>query len=175
MQAGYAWSTERRIVGGSLLLHIEVDDLSRHAVRALLAKHLVDMYATSPPGSVHALDLTGLSDPAVTAWTIWDGETLLGCAALKELTVVEGEIKSMRTSAVARGRGVAARLLAHVLDEARQREYVRVSLETGSEDFFAPARRLYMRHGFVACPPFGDYTADPNSNFFALALDGPTD
>lgn len=151
-------------------MHIEIDDLSRDAVRALLAEHLADMQATSPPGSVHALDLTGLTDPAVTLWTLWEGAAVLGCAALNELSTTEGEVKSMRTAAAARGRGVATRLLVHLLRKARHRGYVRLSLETGSQAFFAPARRLYARHGFVACPHFGDYTNDPNSNYFTLEL-----
>ena len=151
-------------------MHIEVDDLTRDPVRALLADHLTDMFATSPPESVHALDLSGLTDPAVTVWTLWDGPTVLGCAALKELPGGEGEIKSMRTAAVARGRGVATRLLEHLLAEARRRGYGRLSLETGTQEFFAPARRLYARYGFVPCSPFGDYGVDPNSAYYTLAL-----
>jgi len=151
-------------------MHIEVDDLSREAVHALLAEHLADMHATSPPDSVHALDLTGLAHPAVTVWTLWDQGLVLGCAALKELCSTEGEIKSMRTSSTARGRGVGTRLLSHVLDDARRRGYTRLNLETGVQDFFAPARRLYRRHGFVPCPPFGAYQADPNSTYLTRAL-----
>lgn len=155
-------------------MHIDTDDLTREPVRALLADHMVDMVATSPPESVHALDLTGLTDPAVTVWTLWDGPTVLGCAALKALPGGEGEIKSMRTAATARGRGVATRLLEHLLAEARRRGYVRLSLETGTQEFFAPARRLYTRYGFVPCGPFGDYAVDPNSAYYALALDDQT-
>ena len=151
-------------------MDIEIDDLSQHAVHELLAEHLADMYATSPPESVHALDLTGLLDPAVTVWTLWSDEALLGCVALKELSAVEGEIKSMRTSPAARGRGVATRLLTHLIDQARRRGYQRLSLETGSQDFFAPARRLYTRHGFVGCPPFGDYLSDPSSTYLVLSI-----
>jgi putative acetyltransferase len=151
-------------------MHIEVDDLTRRDVHALLAEHLADMHATSPPDSVHALDRSGLSDPTVTVWTLWDGPQVLGCAALKELSALEGEVKSMRTTALARGRGVASSLLTHVMDEARRRGYQRLSLETGTQPFFAPARRLYERHGFITCAPFGDYTADPNSTFFTRTL-----
>jgi putative acetyltransferase len=149
---------------------IRVDDLAHPAVHALLGEHLADMYATSPADSVHALDLTGLRDPAVTVWTAWDGAVLLGCAALKELDPAHGEVKSMRTAAAARGRGVATDLLRHLVDQARARGYRRLSLETGSQDFFAPARRLYTRHGFVACPPFADYTDDPNSTYLTREL-----
>ena len=148
---------------------IRIDDLTHPAVHALLGEHLADMYATSPADSVHALDLTGLRDPAVTVWTAWDG-VILGCAALKELDPAHGEVKSMRTAAAARGRGVATDLLRHLVDQAHARGYRRLSLETGSQDFFAPARRLYTRHGFVACPPFADYTDDPNSTYLTREL-----
>lgn len=151
-------------------LRIEVDDLTRPAVQRLLADHLADMHATSPPESVHALDLSGLAASSVTVWTAWLSSALLGCAALKALSPVEGEIKSMRTAPEARGRGVAGRMLAHVIDEARSRGYRRLSLETGAEGFFAPARRLYARFGFVECAPFGEYGPDPLSVFMTREL-----
>lgn len=152
-------------------VHIEIVDPSREPVQALLAEHLADMYATSPPESVHALDLARLTAPAVTVWTLWDGPAALGCAALKGLPSGDaGEVKSMRTAAAARGRGVATRLLEHLVAEARHRGYRRLSLETGTQDVFAPARRLYARFGFVACGPFGDYRPDPHSAFCTLAL-----
>ena len=151
-------------------MHIEVDDLTRPAVHALLAEHLADMHATSPADSVHALDLTGLRDPAVTMWTGWDGGEVLGCAAVKELDPAHGELKSMRTTAAARGRGVATALLEHLVAEARARGYRRLSLETGSQDFFASARQLYARHGFTGCPPFAGYREDPNSCYLTRDL-----
>ena len=151
-------------------MRIGVDDLSRAEVCALLEKHLADMYATSPPESVHALDLPALVDSRVTMWTLWDGGDLLGCVAMKELSPVHGEVKSMRTAAAVRGRRVATRLLVHLLGEAHRRGYERVSLETGTQDFFAPARRLYLRHGFVPCEPFADYRLDPHSLYLTLAL-----
>jgi putative acetyltransferase len=149
---------------------IEPDDLTRQPVRELIAEHLADMYATSPAESVHALDDAGLREAGVTFWTSWSGGTLLGCAALKELSPSEGEIKAMRTRPEARGRGVAANMLEFLIEESRRRGYRRISLETGSQDFFAPARRLYARHGFVPCPPFADYVSDPNSVFMTLHL-----
>ena len=151
-------------------LTIELDDLTREPVRGLIAEHLADMHATSPAESVHALDHAGLQDAGVSFWTVWDGGTLLGCGALKELSSAEGEIKAMRTRPEARGRGVAARLLGFLLAESRRRGYRAVSLETGSQEFFAPARRLYARHGFRPCPPFADYRPDPNSVFMTLSL-----
>lgn len=151
-------------------MHIELDDLTRPEVHALLADHLADMHATSPAESVHALDLTGLRRPDVTMWTLWDNGTLLGCAALRELSTDAGEIKSMRTVAESRGRGLGRLLLEHLIAEAQRRGYRRLSLETGAEDFFAPARRLYERHGFIECPPFGDYTLDPHSVYMTREL-----
>jgi putative acetyltransferase len=151
-------------------MRIEVDDLTRADVRALLSGHLAEMRATSPACSVHALDVDALGEPGVTVWAARDGAALLGCGALLELDPTHGEIKSMRTSATARGRGVGAGVLGALLDEARSRSYRRVSLETGSAAFFAPARRLYARAGFVECAPFAGYRPDPASVFMTLDL-----
>lgn len=149
---------------------IALDDPLRPDVLALLDGHLADMRATSPPESVHALDPQALAAPGLTFWTARDDEVLLGCAALADLGGDEGEVKSMRTAPASRGRGVAAALLEHLLAESRRRGYARVNLETGSQDFFAPARRLYARHGFVERGPFGSYRPDPHSTFMTLAL-----
>jgi putative acetyltransferase len=151
-------------------MHIRVDDLRGPEIAALLQEHLDDMYATSPPESVHALDIEKLRHPSITFWTIWDGEVLAGCIALKALSATTGEIKSMRTPRNVRGKGASKLLLAHLLAEATSRGYTRVSLETGTEDYFRPARTLYERHGFIECGPFGDYMLDPHSAFMTLAL-----
>lgn len=152
-------------------MKVAVEDPATPDVVVLLDEHLADMHATSPPESVHALDLDRLRVPSVTFWTArGDDGVLLGCGALKEHDPGLGEIKSMRTTAAARGRGVAAAVLAVIVQTARDRGYARVSLETGAEDYFAPARRLYARHGFVPTGPFADYVPDPNSTFFTLAL-----
>ncbi|HET9349481.1 MAG TPA: GNAT family N-acetyltransferase [Arthrobacter sp.] len=154
------------------MILIDRDDPGRGDVQQLLSEHLADMYATSPAESVHALDSAALAGPAITFWTAREDAEVLGCAALKELQRGRGEIKSMRTAAHARGRGIATLLLTHVLAEARLGGYHRLYLETGSQDFFAPARRLYQRHGFSICPPFADYGDDPNSVYMTLDL-GP--
>ena len=151
-------------------LTIQEDDLRRPEIIALLEQHLALMYSISPPESVHALDLERLRKPDMTVWTAWRRETLLGCGALKELGPGHGEIKSMHTVAVCRGQGIGAAVLLYILQEARQRGYGRVSLETGSQPAFAPARSLYRRYGFSSCPPFGDYTDDPNSVFMTRML-----
>ncbi len=152
-------------------IHVREDSPTRADVVALLTEHLADMYATSPAESVHALDPSSLATPEITFVTARDGAgRLLGCGALKALDPRHGELKSMRTAAGARGRGVATRVLTHLLAVAAGRGYTRVSLETGAEEYFAPARRLYVRHGFVPCPPFAAYVPDPHSVFLTLTL-----
>ena len=151
-------------------MEIRVDDLSGPEVHELLGEHLRDMRLNSPPESVHALDLDGLRRPEITFWTAWEGGELLGCGALKELDPRHGEIKSMRTSAPHLRKGVAARLLEHILEEAVRRGYGRLSLETGSAEAFEPARRLYARFGFEFCGPFDGYVEDPYSVFMTKEL-----
>ncbi|MCC2975101.1 GNAT family N-acetyltransferase [Sphingomonas sp. PL-96] len=148
-------------------------ELDRPDVQALLAAHLAGMHAQSPPESVHALPLEGLRRPDLTFFSARDADgQLLGVGALRELDASHGEIKSMRTVDDARNRGVGAAMLAHLLRVARERGYTRVSLETGTPEGFAPARRLYERHGFVRCAPFADYREDPFSCCMTLQLDG---
>jgi putative acetyltransferase len=155
-------------------MQIRTDDLSHPAIHALLEEHLANMHALSPPESVHALDLSGLRDPAITFWSAWDGDTLLGCAALRELAPDHGEIKSMRTPAALRGRGAAKALLAHLIAVADARGYRRLSLETGPQPGFAPARALYAQAGFVPCGRFGDYPEDPYSVYMTRLAASPS-
>lgn len=151
-------------------MKIIVDDLSGPEIAALLEEHIADMRAVSPPESKHALDLDGLRQPEITFWTIWDGTELAGCGALKALDTSHGEIKSMRTASAFQRRGIGSMLLSHIVAEAKRRNYQRLSLETGSMAYFAPARKLYENFGFVECSPFADYVADPNSVFLTKAL-----
>jgi len=151
-------------------MHIRIDDLRGPEIANLLERHLAFCRQTSPPESVHALDLDKLRKPEITFWTAWDGASLLGCGALKEIDSSHGEIKSMHTAAEHRGKGVAGYLLRQIVDEARARSYRRLSLETGSMDEFVPARALYSRFGFAVTGPFADYKLDPNSVFMTLDL-----
>jgi putative acetyltransferase len=151
-------------------MRIEIDDLSRPAIHDLLEEHLRNMHALSPPESVHALDLDQLRRPGITFWSAWEGDTLLGCAALLELDRSYGEVKSMRTPEARRRTGAGRALLAHIIEVARARGYHRLSLETGSMAAFAPAHRLYESAGFARSGAFGDYAADPNSVFMTLTL-----
>ena len=149
---------------------IDLDDPFAPDVLLLLDEHLADMRATSPPESVHALEPAGLTGEGMWFFTARDGGVLLGCGALKDLHTGEGEIKSMRTTAAARGRGVGSAMLSRVIQEAKDRGYTALKLETGVEDYFAPARAMYSKFGFEPCVPFDKYTDDPNSVYMSLAL-----
>jgi putative acetyltransferase len=151
-------------------MKIKEDDLTGPEIRALLETHFAGMLANSPEGSCHFLDFDGLNAPYVTFWSIWDGESLAGCGALKELDAEHGEIKSMRTHEGHLRKGVGAMMLTHIISEARERGHRRLSLETGANEAFVPALALYEAHGFEYCPPFGDYVEDPFSRFMTLAL-----
>jgi len=151
-------------------MKIELDDLSRPEIQALLREHLQNMHAISPRESVHALDLAALRAPLITFWSAWEDDVLLGCGALKALDGKHGEIKSMRTPGAVRRRGAGKAILTHIIDVARSRGYQRLSLETGSMPAFQPAHRLYESFGFTQCGPFGGYVADPNSVFMTLLL-----
>ena len=145
-------------------------DLDDPRVRDLLAHHHASARAATAPGSAHALDLEELKAREVTVWAAWEGETLVGVGALQRLSREHGEIKSMHTVEAGRRRGVGRAMLLHIIAAARDLGLCRLSLETGSWDYFRPARRLYRSHGFTECPPFGDYRPDPNSVFLSLDL-----
>lgn len=152
-------------------MEIREDDLSGPAIAALLDEHLADMYSSTPEESVHAMDLDALrDDPDVTFFSLWEGEELLGCGALKALGRHSGEIKSMRTAEAHRRRGVAARILEHIIRVASEQGLETLYLETGSMPEFSAARGLYERFGFDYCPPFADYVEDPNSVFMRRAI-----
>jgi len=151
-------------------MRIELDDLTRPQVLALLNEHLTNMYELSPPESVHALDVSKLRGSDITFWTVWEDGELLGCGALKELSPTHGEVKSMRTPQKMRRRGAGRAVLSHIVGVAKERTYRLLSLETGSAEAFLPAQKLYESFGFTYCGPFGDYEDDPNSVFMELRL-----
>jgi putative acetyltransferase len=149
---------------------IRKDDLTSGAVRSLVRLHLEGMHAHSPPGSVFALDFSGLTAPGVTVWTAWQSGSVAGIGALKELGDGAGELKSMRTHPDFLRRGVAAALLDHIIAAARDKGLDRLSLETGSGPYFDPALALYRRRGFVDGEEFADYKRTPFNQFLHRKL-----
>jgi len=145
-------------------------DLSDPQVTSLVQRHLLRARAETAAGSAHALDAGELRAPEISLWAAWDAGTLLGIAALKRLSPDHGEVKSMYTAEDARRRGVARELLQHIVAEARSAGLARLSLETGSWDYFEPARALYRGFGFKPCEPFANYKVDPHSVFMTLEL-----
>jgi len=147
------------------MISIIEDNLEGPKIAALLRDHVQGMHDTSPPDSIHTLSLDGLRAPGITVWTAWEGSELLACGALKELDGEAGEIKSMRTADAHLGRGVASKVLQHIVAVSKQRGYKKLFLETGSAAGFRPAHALYSKAGFSYRGPFAEYTDDPFSRF----------
>ncbi len=151
-------------------MHTVVDDLTEPAVTDLLAYHMREMRAHSPEPSRHSLDLATMRTPEIAWWTVWDGHSLMGCAALREVDSGHGEVKSMRTAPEHLRKGVARQLLTHIIGVACDRGYIRLGLETGSGPDFEPALALYRGFGFRDGEMFGDYRPDPFLRFMHLDL-----
>ncbi|WP_217430307.1 GNAT family N-acetyltransferase [Sphingomonas bacterium] len=152
------------------MITIRPGGLDHPAVIELLALHLAELRADTPLDNAHALDLDGLRRPGINFFAGWDGEELLGVAALRALSVDHGEVKSMRTVVAHRGKGVARALLSHLIATASARGYRRLSLETGTAPRFAAANALYEATGFVDCDAFGGYPPSPHNRFMTLSL-----
>lgn len=146
------------------------DDLSREDVRALIGSHVSNMHDTTPAEFAFAMDIDALRADDIDVWTLWDGDALMGCAALHQLDVSHGEIKSMRTHIDFLRQGVAASLLEHIIAEARARQYERLSLETGTGLEFKPAVQLYEKFGFQKGEAFANYGESPYNQFYHLIL-----
>jgi len=151
-------------------VQIVVDDLSGPQIAEFLDEHVQEMRSLTPPESKHALDLDALRRPEVTFWSVMDGDALVGCGAIKRLDTVHAELKSMRAAPARKRSGIASLLLNHILTEAERMGFTRLSLETGADEFFLPARRLYEKFGFAYCEPFAHYRPDPNSAFMTRTL-----
>jgi len=151
-------------------VRIVVDDLSGPAIAEFLAEHVRQMRTITPLESKYALDLDGLRRPEITFWSVLDGGVPVGCGAIKRLDAGHAELKSMRTAPRRQRSGIASLLLEHILAEARRMGFARLSLETGTDEFFLPARKLYEKFGFDYCEPFADYRPGPHNTFMTRAL-----
>jgi putative acetyltransferase len=151
-------------------MKIIVDDLAGPEIATFLGEHVQEMRSLTPPESVHALDLDALRAPEITFWSVRDDDTLVGCGAIKRLDAGHAEVKSMRTAPSRKRSGIGSLLLEHIIAEASQMGFTRLSLETGADEFFRPAHRLYQKFGFAYCPPFAGYRPDPYSVFMTRTL-----
>ena len=139
-------------------------------VNQLLKKHFVELRAASPEGSAHVLDIPGLKIPSIKFWSLWQVDQLMGCGALKFLDTEHGEFKSIRIHDKFRGKGYGAKIINHLINEAKNLNIKRISIETGAGGFFAPARKLFDNCGFKSCPPFAHYKQDINSLYLTKLI-----
>jgi len=146
-------------------MKIMVDDLAGPEIAAFLDEHVQQLRDITPLESKYALDLDALRAPEITFWSVRAGDVVVGCGALKRLAPGHAEVKSMRTSPLHQRSGIASRLLEHIITEAQHMGFTRLSLETGTDEFFAPARTLYEKFAFTYCAPFADYQPSPHNTF----------
>ena len=139
-------------------------------VNELLTKHFIELRSVSPKGSTHVLNIPGLKDPSIRFWSLWDGEDLIGCGALKLLDKEHGEFKSIRVADKYRKSGMGEKIISHLIDQAQQIGIKKISTETGAGEFFDPARKLFKKFGFKNCKPFAHYKKDPNSCYYTLNI-----
>jgi putative acetyltransferase len=139
-------------------------------VNELLKKHFIELRSVSSEGSTHVLDIDGLKDKSIKFWSLWENNELIGCGALKFLEKHHGEFKSIRVADKFRKNGMGEKIISHLIDQAKQIGIKKLSIETGSGDFFAPARKLFKKFGFKECEPFAHYKEDPNSCYYSLNI-----
>ncbi len=140
-------------------------------VNNLLKKHFIELRSVSPAGSTHVLDVEGLKDPSIKFWSLWENEKLIGCGALKFLDIQHGEFKSIRVADEFRKKGFGEKIIFHLIEEAKKLKIKKISIETGSGNFFKSARELFKKFGFEPCEPFAHYTEDPNSCYYTKNID----
>ena len=136
----------------------------------LLNKHFIELRSVSPEGSAHVLDIEGLKDQNIKFWSLWEDNLLMGCGALKFLNKVHGEFKSIRVEDRFRKKDNGIKILKHLIFEAKKLNIKRISVETGTGDFFTPARKLFNKCGFKLCKPFAHYKEDPNSCYMSMLI-----
>ena len=139
-------------------------------VHKLLIKHFIELRSVSPKGSAHVLNIDGLKEPSIKFWSLWEENDLIGSGALKFLDEEHGEFKSIRVIDQFRGKGNGSKVINHLINEAKKLNIKRLSLETGSGNFFIPARKLFVKSGFKICKPFSHYKNDINSVYMRLLI-----
>lgn len=136
------------------------------AKRLLEESHAL-MERLFPSEANHYLSVDALCVPEVTFLVAMKGDQTIGCGAVKDFDSY-GELKSIFVDETARGSGVADALMRGLEDAARERGLTALKLETGNTLY--AAHKLYRRHGFSDCGPFGDYKVEPLSIYMQKAL-----
>ena len=139
-------------------------------VHELLIKHFIELRLVSPEGSAHVLDINGLKNPSIKFWSLWENNELMGIGAIKFLDNQSGEFKSIRVNDKFRNNGYGLKVVNHLIEEAKKLDIKKLSLETGSGKFFAPARNLFIKSGFKVCEPFSHYKEDVNSVYMSILI-----
>ena len=152
-----------------MLISIE-NNFDNPEVNELLIKHFIELKSVSPEGSAHVLDITGLKDPSIKFWSLWEESVLMGIGAIKFLDKEHGEFKSIRVSDQFKGMGNGSKVINHLIHEAKKLNIKRLSLETGAGDFFLTARKLFYKCGFKTCEPFSHYKNDINSVYLTMPI-----
>ena len=139
-------------------------------VNKLLVKHFKELRSVSPADSCHVLDIAGLKNPNIKFWSFWEENQLIGCGALKFLDKEHGELKSIRVNDTFRKKSYGIKVIQHLIFEAKKLNIIKLSLETGAGNFFAPARKLFEKSGFKSCEPFAEYKKNPDSCYMSLLI-----
>ena len=139
-------------------------------VNKLLINHFIELSSVSPVDRGHVLDISGLKNPIIKFWSLWENDELIGCGALKFLDKEHGELKSIRVADRFRRKGNGIKVINHLIDEAKKLNIKKISLETGTGNFFAPARKLFDKCGFKICEPFAHYKKDLDAYYMSLLI-----
>jgi putative acetyltransferase len=145
-------------------------NFNKPEVNKLLISHFIELSSVSPVNRGHVLDIPGLKNPSIKFWSLWENDQLIGCGALKFLDKEHGELKSIRVADSFRRKGNGFKVINHLINEAKELNIKKISLETGTGNFFTPARKLFDKCGFKVCEPFAHYKKDPNACYMSLLL-----
>ena len=136
---------------------ITIEESLTDELAQILQAHWLFCTSSTPIEHVYALDASKLFSPDITVFGARiDGE-LVGVGAMRKLDLLHAELKSMHTLAEFRGSGIGKAMVAQIEDFARSSGIERMSLETGTNEAFKPARELYKSLGYNSCDAFGDY------------------
>jgi len=145
-------------------------NFNKPEVNKLLISHFIELSSVSPVDRGHVLDIPGLKNPSIKFWSLWENDQLIGCGALKFLDKIHGELKSIRVADSFRRKANGFKVINHLINEDKELNIKKISLETGTENFFGPARKLFHKCGFKPCEPFAQYKKDLDACYMSLLI-----